>query len=112
MLVTHDPSATLAVRCGNGFDAGFRPYQSARLSRYNAGPQSSLVSIVGRSYKGTSNNCRGRQSRASLGGTAQNRNENKAESFTGKFGVPDARGQLVEVPISLSCGIRRVVHGQ
>jgi hypothetical protein len=24
---------TLAVHCGNGFDAGFRPYQSTRLSR-------------------------------------------------------------------------------
>src|SRR5450759_1117919 len=46
-----DPTATLVVHRGNGFDAGFRPYQSARLSRYNAGPQSSLVSIVGRSYK-------------------------------------------------------------
>src|ERR1700720_1076172 len=34
----NDPSATLAVHCGNGFDAGFSPYQSARLSRYNAGP--------------------------------------------------------------------------
>jgi hypothetical protein len=30
-----DPTATLAVRCGNGFDAGFSPYQSTRLSRYN-----------------------------------------------------------------------------
>jgi hypothetical protein len=28
-----DPSATLAVHCGNGFDAGFSPYQSTRLSR-------------------------------------------------------------------------------
>jgi putative ABC transport system substrate-binding protein len=28
--------ATLAVHCGNGFDAGFSPYQSTRLSRYNA----------------------------------------------------------------------------
>jgi hypothetical protein len=28
--------ATLAVHCGNGFDAGFSPYQSARLSRKNA----------------------------------------------------------------------------
>jgi hypothetical protein len=27
-----DPSATLAVHCGNGFDAGFSPYQMARLS--------------------------------------------------------------------------------
>jgi hypothetical protein len=25
--------ATLAVYCGNRFDAGFSPYQSARLSR-------------------------------------------------------------------------------
>jgi putative tryptophan/tyrosine transport system substrate-binding protein len=25
------------VHCGNGFDAGFSPYQSTRLSRYNAG---------------------------------------------------------------------------
>src|SRR5450830_146833 len=33
----NDPSATLAVHCGNGFDAGFSPYQSTRLSRYNAG---------------------------------------------------------------------------
>ena len=30
------PSATLAVHCGNGFDAGFSPYQSTRLRRYNA----------------------------------------------------------------------------
>jgi hypothetical protein len=28
-----DPSATLAVHCGNGFDAGFSLYQSTRLSR-------------------------------------------------------------------------------
>jgi len=28
-----DPTATLAVRCDNGFDASFSPYQSARLSR-------------------------------------------------------------------------------
>ena len=32
-----DPYATLDVHCGNGFDARFEPYQSARLSRYNAG---------------------------------------------------------------------------
>src|SRR5207302_9563313 len=32
----HDPQTTLAVHCGNGFDAGFSPYQSTRLSRYNA----------------------------------------------------------------------------
>jgi hypothetical protein len=36
--VAIDPSATLAVHCGNGFDARFEPYQSTRLSRYNAGP--------------------------------------------------------------------------
>jgi hypothetical protein len=24
------------VHCGNSFDAGFSPYQSTRLSRYNA----------------------------------------------------------------------------
>ena len=34
-LSANDPTATLAVHCGNGFDAGFSPYQSARLSRYN-----------------------------------------------------------------------------
>jgi len=28
-----DPSATLAVHCGNGFDAGFDLYQSTHLSR-------------------------------------------------------------------------------
>jgi hypothetical protein len=34
-LSAYDPSATLAVHCDNGFDAGFSPYQSTRLSRYN-----------------------------------------------------------------------------
>ena len=29
----NDPSATLAVHCGNGFDADFSPYQSTRLTR-------------------------------------------------------------------------------
>ena len=29
----YDPSATLAVHCGNGFDAGFSPYQSTRFRR-------------------------------------------------------------------------------
>jgi hypothetical protein len=29
----NDPSATLAVHCGNGFDADFSPYQSTRLRR-------------------------------------------------------------------------------
>jgi hypothetical protein len=28
-----DPSATLAVHCGNGFDGGFSLYQSTRLNR-------------------------------------------------------------------------------
>jgi hypothetical protein len=28
-----DPSATLAVHCGNGFDTGFSLYRSTRLSR-------------------------------------------------------------------------------
>jgi hypothetical protein len=32
-LSANDPTATLAVHCGNGFDAGFSPYQSTRLSR-------------------------------------------------------------------------------
>jgi hypothetical protein len=32
-LSAFDPSATLAVHCGNGFDAGFSPHQSACLSR-------------------------------------------------------------------------------
>jgi putative tryptophan/tyrosine transport system substrate-binding protein len=36
----HDPSATLGVHCGNGFDAGFSPYQSTRFSRYNTVPLS------------------------------------------------------------------------
>jgi hypothetical protein len=31
-LSAYDPTATLAVHCGNGFDAGFSPYQSTRLS--------------------------------------------------------------------------------
>jgi hypothetical protein len=31
-LSAFDPTATLAVHCGNGFDAGFDPYQSARLN--------------------------------------------------------------------------------
>jgi len=35
-LSAYDPTATLAVHCGNGFDGGFSPYQCARLSRYNA----------------------------------------------------------------------------
>jgi hypothetical protein len=34
----YDPQETLDVHCGNGFDAGFSPYQNTRLSRYNAGP--------------------------------------------------------------------------
>ena len=35
-LSANDPTATLAVHCGNGFDAGFSPYQSTRLNRYDA----------------------------------------------------------------------------
>jgi hypothetical protein len=31
--VANDPTATLAVHCGNGIDAGFSLYQSTRLSR-------------------------------------------------------------------------------
>jgi hypothetical protein len=31
--VENDPTETLAVHCGNGFDARFRPYQSTHLSR-------------------------------------------------------------------------------
>jgi hypothetical protein len=31
-LSAYDTTATLAVHCGNGFDAGFDPYQSARLN--------------------------------------------------------------------------------
>jgi hypothetical protein len=30
---TIDPTATLAVHCGIGFEAGFSPYRSTRLSR-------------------------------------------------------------------------------
>jgi hypothetical protein len=30
-----DPLRTSTVHCGNDFDVGFSPYQSARLSRYN-----------------------------------------------------------------------------
>jgi hypothetical protein len=36
--IENDPSAILAVHCGNGFDARFEPYQGTRSSRYNAGP--------------------------------------------------------------------------
>jgi hypothetical protein len=35
-LSAFDPKRTLAVHCGNVFNAGFSPYRSARLSRYNA----------------------------------------------------------------------------
>jgi hypothetical protein len=34
-LSAFDPTATLAVHCGNGFYAGFCPFQSTRLSRYD-----------------------------------------------------------------------------
>jgi hypothetical protein len=32
-LSANDPTATSVAHCGNRFDAGFSPYQSARLSR-------------------------------------------------------------------------------
>jgi hypothetical protein len=32
-LSAFDPTATLAVHCGNVFDVGFSPYQSTRLNR-------------------------------------------------------------------------------
>jgi hypothetical protein len=35
-LSAFDPKATLAVHCGNRFDAGFRPYQFTRVNRYDA----------------------------------------------------------------------------
>ena len=31
-LSAKDPKRTIAAHCGNGFDAGFDPYQSARLN--------------------------------------------------------------------------------
>jgi hypothetical protein len=31
-----DPERTFAVQCSNGFDVGFRPYQSTHLNRYDA----------------------------------------------------------------------------
>jgi hypothetical protein len=34
--VANDPTATLDVHRGNSFDAGFSPYLSSRLSRYDA----------------------------------------------------------------------------
>jgi len=37
-LSAYDPKRTIAVHCGNGFDVGFSPYQSTRLSRYNPVP--------------------------------------------------------------------------
>ena len=36
ILSLDDPLRTLAGHCGNGSDAGFQPYRSTRLSRYNA----------------------------------------------------------------------------
>jgi hypothetical protein len=35
-LSAFDPTATSAVHCGNGFDAGFSHYQCTRLNRYDA----------------------------------------------------------------------------
>src|ERR1019366_3382474 len=58
--VANDPTATLAVHCGNSLDAGFSPFQSTRLSRYNAvsrawgrtcnGAISSRLSVVQRRH--------------------------------------------------------------
>ena len=31
-MSAYDPKRTLALHCGNGFDAGFGPYRSTRLS--------------------------------------------------------------------------------
>jgi putative ABC transport system substrate-binding protein len=45
-----DLNATLAVHCGNGFDAGCYPYQSARLIRYNAASQSSRADMKRRKF--------------------------------------------------------------
>ena len=36
VMSAFDPERTLAVRRGSGFDAGFSPYQSTRLNRYDA----------------------------------------------------------------------------
>src|SRR5450756_1065956 len=40
ILVTQDPTATLAVHCGKGFDAGFSPYQSTRFEPIQSCPLS------------------------------------------------------------------------
>jgi hypothetical protein len=45
-LSANDPTATLAVHCGNGFDAGFNPYQSTRLNRYDAPPGIAIAGIL------------------------------------------------------------------
>src|SRR5450830_1400863 len=49
ILVTQDPTATLAVHCGNVFDVGFSPYQSTRLSRYDASSRAKGLSCNGAS---------------------------------------------------------------
>ena len=38
-VAAFDPSPTLAVHCGNGFDAGFSPYQSTRLADTMLAPE-------------------------------------------------------------------------
>jgi hypothetical protein len=35
-LSANDPTATSPVHRSNGFDAGFSPYQTTRLNRYDA----------------------------------------------------------------------------
>src|ERR1019366_6279832 len=40
-----------------------------------------------------------------------NRNENKAESFVGKFGAPDDRWQLFEVPFSVAQLLAEEIDG-
>jgi hypothetical protein len=44
-----DPTATLAVHCGNGFDASFSPYRSTRLSRYDASSRAKGLTCNGAS---------------------------------------------------------------
>jgi len=64
----NDPSVTLAVHCGKGFDAGFSPYQSIRLSRYNAflpslGKGASFLSLEMRARSSTVGGGRRKQQR-------------------------------------------------
>src|ERR1039458_9069107 len=67
--------------CNEYLQSKFGKDRGARLSKFHEDARTN--------HKGTSNNCRSSQLRTSLGSTAQNRNENKAESLAGKFGAPD-----------------------